>query len=172
MTFLSNQPFYSSSPALSVSSCHPTLQLVVLSVRIHGGQSLEVSGVGSAVILRLHIVETPLVEGMHLGSVPCLISMYLSFVHCLISMHLSFVGIQVSCSAEDHSAVRDGRFPVSKYSRTSLYIAGHLPHLDTSSNQESNQATFPSYPSYLLISFVPCLTYSASHLFRVSSIWP
>ena len=22
-----------------------------------------------------------------------------------------FVGIQVSCSAEDHSAVRDGRFP-------------------------------------------------------------
>ena len=39
------------------------------------------------------------------------------------------VGIQVSCSAEDHSAVRDGRSPVSKYSRTSLYIAGHLPHL-------------------------------------------
>ena len=39
------------------------------------------------------------------------------------------VGIQVSCSAEDHSAVRDGRFPVSKYSRTSLYIADHLPHL-------------------------------------------
>ena len=28
--------------------------------------------------------------------------------------------------AEDHSAVRDGRFPFSKYSRTFLYIAGHL----------------------------------------------
>ena len=66
-----------------------------------------------------------------------------------------YVGIQVSCSAEDHSAVRDGRFPVSKYSRTSLYIAGHLPHLDTSSNQASNQATFPSYPSYLLIGYEP-----------------
>ena len=61
----------------------------------------------------------------------------------------SGVGIQVSCSAEDHSAVRDGRFPVSKYSRTSLYIAGHLPYLDTLRNQASNQATFPSYPSYL-----------------------
>ena len=36
------------------------------------------------------------------------------------------VGIQVSCSAEDHSAVWDGRFPVSNYSKTSLYIAGHL----------------------------------------------
>ena len=39
------------------------------------------------------------------------------------------VGIQVSCSAENHSVIRDGRSPVSKYSRTSLYIAGHLPHL-------------------------------------------
>ena len=39
--------------------------------------------------------------------------------------HFVCVGIQVSCSAEDHSAVRDGQFPVSKYSRTSLYIAGH-----------------------------------------------
>ena len=52
-----------------------------------------------------------------------------------------FVEIQVSCSAEGHSAVRDGRYPVSKYSRTSLYIAGHFPHLDT----WRKKATFPSY---------------------------
>ena len=39
------------------------------------------------------------------------------------------VGIQVSCSAENHSVVQDGWSPVSKYSRTFLYIAGHLPHL-------------------------------------------
>ena len=36
------------------------------------------------------------------------------------------VGMHVSCPAEDQSALRDGRFPVSKYSRSSLYIAGHL----------------------------------------------
>ena len=61
------------------------------------------------------------------------------------------VGIQVSCSAEDHSTVWDGRFSVSKYSKTSLYIAGHLPYLDISRNQASNQVTFPLYPSYLAI---------------------
>ena len=67
------------------------------------------------------------------------------------------VEIQVSCSAEDNPAVWDDRFPVSKYSRTSLYIAGHLPHLDISSNQKqaSNQGTFPSYPSYLLTGYEP-----------------
>ena len=59
------------------------------------------------------------------------------------------VGIQVSFSAEDQSAVRDGRFPVSKYSRTSLYIAGHLPHLDTSSNQAIKQ------PFYIDLRAVP-----------------
>ena len=32
------------------------------------------------------------------------------------------VGIQVSCSAGDNSVVRNGRFPVSKYSKASLYI--------------------------------------------------
>ena len=48
---------------------------------------------------------------------------------CPAEVHSVGVGIQVSCSAEDHSTVRDGRSPVSKYSRTSLYIAGHLPHL-------------------------------------------
>ena len=50
-------------------------------------------------------------------------------VHSVVEYTWWSVGIQVSCSAEDHSAVRDGRSPVSKYSRTSLYIAGHLPHL-------------------------------------------
>ena len=58
------------------------------------------------------------------------------------------VRIQVSCSAEDHSAVRDGRFPVSKYSRTSLYIAGHLPHLDTSSNQAIKQPSQHIYHTF------------------------
>ncbi len=51
------------------------------------------------------------------------------------------VGNQVSCSAEDHSAVRSGRFPVSKYSKTPLYIAGHPPHLDTLSNQVNKQSS-------------------------------
>ena len=58
------------------------------------------------------------------------------------------VGIQVSCSAEDHSAVRDGRFPVSKYSRTSLYIAGHLPHPDTLSNQAIKQSSHHIYHTF------------------------
>lgn len=52
------------------------------------------------------------------------------------------IGIQVLYSAEDHSAVWDDRFPVSKYSRTSFYIAGHLPHL------QAIKRPFPLYLSY------------------------
>ena len=58
------------------------------------------------------------------------------------------VGIQVSCSAEDHSAVWDGRFPVSNYSRTSLYIAGHLlpPRYNQAINQPSHHTFQQKYP--------------------------
>lgn len=44
------------------------------------------------------------------------------------------VRIQASCSAWDSSAARDSRLPAPEYSRTSLYVMGHLPHLDASSN--------------------------------------
>ena len=60
---------------------------------------------------------------------------------------VAHVGIQVSCSAEDHSAVREAELPsLNIEGRLCIYIAGHLPLLDTL----SNQAAFPSYPSYLL----------------------
>ena len=72
------------------------------------------------------------------------------------------VGIQVSCSTEGYSAVRDDQYPVLKYSKTSLYIAGHLPYLDTS----SNQATYPLYPSYLSTLLFPALGVAS---FSVSS---
>ena len=55
----------------------------------------------------------------------------------------------MSCSAEDHFAIRDSRSPVSKYSRTFLYIAAPSPP------PKSNQATFPLYPSYLSIGYEP-----------------
>ena len=48
----------------------------------------------------------------------------------------NIVGIQLSCSARDNFAysgwpIGMALFPASKYSRTSLYITGYLPHLDT-----------------------------------------
>ena len=57
-------------------------------------------------------------------------------------------GIQVSCSAEDHSAVWDGRFPVSNYSRTPLYIAGHLlpPRYNQAIKQPSYYTFQQKYP--------------------------
>ncbi len=62
------------------------------------------------------------------------------------------VGNQVSCSAEDHSAVRSGRFPVSKYSRTPLYIAGSSPsprYIKQSSNQAIKQPSHPTFQQIL-----------------------
>ena len=82
-------------------------------------------------------------------------NIYLQIVY--LSKYEIIIRIQVSCSAEDHSTVRDGRFPFSKYSRMFLYIAGHLSYLDTSSNQASNKATFSSYPSDFLVGYEPKL---------------
>ena len=70
------------------------------------------------------------------------------------------VGIQVSCSAEDHSAVRDGRSPVSKYSRTSLYIAGHLPHL-----KAIKQPSHHIHHTFQQIKQMRLLTVAKTHFF-------
>ena len=71
-------------------------------------------------------------------------------------VYTDHVGIQVSCSAEGRSAVRDGRYPVSKYSRTSLYIAGHFPHLDTwRKKQPSHHIHHTFQHSPLLVTFIP-----------------
>ena len=66
------------------------------------------------------------------------------------------VGIQASCSARENSVVRDSRFPAPKYSRTSLYITGHLPNLDTSRNQEIKQA---SHHTFQQSTRVPSIAY-------------
>ena len=57
------------------------------------------------------------------------------------------VGFQVSCSAGGNSVVWDGRFPVSKYIWTSLYMIGHSTRLDNQAIKQSSN--FP------IISIIP-----------------
>lgn len=57
-----------------------------------------------------------------------------------------FVGTQVSCVAEDRWAVRDGRFAVSRYSRNSLYIAGHPPHLEVT--KQSGKLSYHTFQPF------------------------
>lgn len=62
------------------------------------------------------------------------------------------VGIQVLYSAGDNFAVWDGQFPVSQYSKTSLYIIGYLPYLNISSNQKLPKKS-SNLPIISIISF-------------------
>ena len=54
------------------------------------------------------------------------------------------------------------RFPISKYSRTSLYIAGHLPHLGTLSNQAIKQPSHHIHHTFQHF----------QHIFRQSDVAP
>lgn len=93
--------------------------------------------------------------------------------HCLQHpvVGVSKLCLSVSCSARDHSACSGWpHLPVSKYSRRSLYITGHLPHLDTQVIKQTSHHSHHTFQhplrsnggirfSYLLTSHVrpePC----------------